>query len=30
MLFIYAKNESADLTPDQIKTLRQVVEQEYP
>jgi hypothetical protein len=30
MLFIYAKNESDDLTPDQIKTLRQVVEKEYP
>ena len=30
MLFIYAKNESADLTPDQIKTLRHVVEKEYP
>ena len=30
MLFIYAKNESDDLTPSQIKTLRQVVEKEYP
>ena len=30
MLFIYAKNESADLTPGQIKTLRQFVEKEYP
>ena len=30
MLFIYAKNESDDLTPDQIKTLRQVMEKEYP
>jgi len=30
MLFIYLKNESDDLTPDQIKTLRQVVEKEYP
>ena len=30
MLFIYAKNESDDLTPDQIKMLRQVVEKEYP
>jgi mRNA-degrading endonuclease RelE of RelBE toxin-antitoxin system len=30
MLFIYVKNESDDLTPDQIKTLRQVVEKEYP
>lgn len=30
MQFIYAKNESADLTPDQIKTLRHVVKKEYP
>jgi|NGEPerStandDraft_6_1074524.scaffolds.fasta_scaffold13826_2 hypothetical protein len=30
MSFIYAKNESADLTPAQIKTLRQIVEEEYP
>ena len=30
MLFIYAKNESDDLTQDQIKTLRQIVEREYP
>ena len=30
MLFIYAKNESEDLTQDQIKTLRQIVEREYP
>ena len=30
MLFIYAKNESADLTPSQVKTLRQIVEKEYP
>lgn len=30
MLFIYAKNESEDLTRDQIKTLRQIVEREYP
>jgi hypothetical protein len=30
MLFIYAKNESDNLTPNQIKTLRQVVEKEYP
>jgi mRNA-degrading endonuclease RelE of RelBE toxin-antitoxin system len=30
MLFIYAKNESADLTPDQIKKLKQIVEREYP
>jgi hypothetical protein len=30
MLFIYAKNESEDLTRDQIKTLREIVEREYP
>lgn len=30
MLFIYAKNESEDLTQNQIKTLRQIVESEYP
>lgn len=30
MLFIYAKNESDDLTHDQIKTLRHIVEREYP
>ena len=30
MLFIYAKNESDDLTRDQIKTLRHIVEREYP
>ncbi len=30
MLLIYAKNESDDLTQDQIKTLRQILEREYP
>lgn len=30
MLLIYAKNESDDLTRDQIKTLRYIVEREYP
>jgi hypothetical protein len=30
MLFIYAKNESDDLTSDQIKVLRNIVEKEYP
>lgn len=30
MLFLYAKNESDDLTPDQIKVLRNIVEKEYP
>jgi hypothetical protein len=30
MLFIFAKNELSDLTPAQINTLRQIVEEEYP
>ena len=30
MLLIYAKNESEDLTRDQIKKLRYIVEREYP
>ncbi len=30
MLMIYAKNERMDLTADQLKTLRQIVEAEYP
>jgi mRNA-degrading endonuclease RelE of RelBE toxin-antitoxin system len=30
MLFIYGKNEHSDLTPAQVKTLRQIVEEEYP
>ena len=30
MLLIYAKNESEDLTRDQIKMLRYIVESEYP
>ena len=30
MLFAFAKNESADLTPEQKRTLRQVIESEYP
>lgn len=29
MLFIYAKNERDDLTPEQRKVLRQIVEKEY-
>jgi hypothetical protein len=29
MLFAFAKNESADLTPEQKRTLRQVIESEY-
>ena len=30
MLSIYGKNERSDLTPAQVKTLRQIVEEEYP
>lgn len=30
MLFIYAKNEQDDLTPNQLKTLRKLIEEEYP
>jgi mRNA-degrading endonuclease RelE of RelBE toxin-antitoxin system len=30
MLFIYAKNEQDDLTPDQLKVLRRIIEEEYP
>jgi len=30
MLFLYAKNEQEDLTPDQLKVLRKIVEEEYP
>jgi mRNA-degrading endonuclease RelE of RelBE toxin-antitoxin system len=30
MLFIYAKNEQDDLTPDQIKVLRRIIEEDYP
>ena len=29
MLFMYAKNEQDDLTPDQLKVLRKIVEEEY-
>jgi hypothetical protein len=29
MLFMYAKNEQDDLTPDQLKVLRTIVEEEY-
>ena len=29
MLFVFAKNEQEDLTPDQVRTLRALVEQEY-
>jgi mRNA-degrading endonuclease RelE of RelBE toxin-antitoxin system len=30
MLFMYAKNEQDDLTPEQLKVLRRIVEEEYP
>jgi hypothetical protein len=30
MLFMYPKGEQDDLTPAQIKMLRQIVEEEYP
>jgi len=30
MLFMYAKNEQDDLTPEQIKVLRRIIEEEYP
>ncbi len=29
MLFMYAKNEQEDLTPEQLKVLRKIVEEEY-
>ncbi|MHB1356903.1 MAG: type II toxin-antitoxin system RelE/ParE family toxin [Anaerolineae bacterium] len=30
LLFIYPKNDQADLTPDQLRVLRRIVEEEYP
>jgi len=30
MLLIYAKNEQDDLSPEQLKVLRSIVEEEYP
>ena len=30
MLFIYAKNEQDDLTSNQLKILRKIIEEEYP
>jgi len=30
MLLIYAKSEQEDLSPDQLKILKQIVEEEYP
>ena len=30
MLYIYAKSERDDLSPSQLKTLRKIVEEEYP
>jgi len=29
MLFMYAKNDQDDLTPEQLKVLRRIVEEEY-
>jgi mRNA-degrading endonuclease RelE of RelBE toxin-antitoxin system len=29
MLFMYAKNDKEDLTPDQLKVLRKIVEEEF-
>ena len=29
MLYMYAKNEQGDLTPDQLKVLRRIIEEEY-
>ena len=30
MLFLYPKNERADLSPQQLKVLRSIIEDEYP
>jgi mRNA-degrading endonuclease RelE of RelBE toxin-antitoxin system len=30
LLLVYSKNERADLTPDQLKRLRTIIETEYP
>lgn len=30
LLFMFAKNEQDDLTPDQLKVLRKIIEEEYP
>lgn len=30
MLLMYAKNEKDDLTPEQLKVLRKIIEEEYP
>ncbi len=29
LLYLYAKNEQDDLTPDQLKVLRRIIEEEY-
>jgi mRNA-degrading endonuclease RelE of RelBE toxin-antitoxin system len=29
LLYLYAKNEQDDLTPDQLKALRRIIEEEY-
>lgn len=30
MLLLYAKNSQDDLTPDQLKVIRRIIEEEYP
>lgn len=30
MLYMYEKNEQENLTPDQLKVLKRIVEEEYP
>ncbi len=30
MLLVYAKNEMDTLTPEQLKVLKQMIEEEYP
>jgi hypothetical protein len=30
MLYIYAKNEQDDLTADQVRLLKRIIEKEYP
>ena len=30
LLFMYAKNEQDDLTPEQLKVIRKLIEEEYP
>jgi len=30
LLFVFRKNERSDLTPEQLRILRQIVEKDYP